>query len=452
MWIVMEYCGGGSCLDLIKSLGPLKEDCIAMIVRGTLKGLQYLHKEKKIHRDVKAANILITSRGEVKLADFGVSSQLTFSITKKETFIGTPFWMAPEVIEGVGYDCKIDIWSLGITAIELAQVDPPYANLPPTKAIKKIVVNAPPRLGKYTKVNPRIPFSEQFHDFIRASLVKDPANRAGTWELLSLPFVKHSYSRSASLVLLINSRKKMELKKSTNEATKPSEHEQKLVDKVNHDVLNVLENGPPSGFPLPQRNVNRRVPSVISHNPRALLAQPVRRQSSLSKSPILPPSPVYTRPDQGDPTRQMNLAPRGHVNDGASPNIAGASPMCISSPSSSDVIMNDGENNEPSDDVREYIQTYRKMTRTSNGMDKLVNHETTDVFENIVMKAFDRLEQRARKSRTGPLLRQLRHCFSSVEQQVPGVGGAFIEELWVILCQLEKNLSLETKERAIVPH
>ncbi|KAI5616334.1 TRAF2 and NCK-interacting protein kinase isoform X5 [Silurus asotus] len=151
LWLVMEYCGGGSVYDLIQSTKEkcLNEDWTALLCRGILKGLAHLHKYKIIHRDIKGQNILLTDSAEVKLVDFGVSTQLDNTLGKQSTFIGTPFWMAPEVIDcekssDGAYDCKSDVWSLGITAIEMAEGKPPLSEMKPLHAILTIAQSEPP--------------------------------------------------------------------------------------------------------------------------------------------------------------------------------------------------------------------------------------------------------------------------------------------------------------------
>ncbi|XP_061901394.1 mitogen-activated protein kinase kinase kinase kinase 4-like isoform X2 [Entelurus aequoreus] len=190
LWLVMEYCGAGSVTDLVKKTkgNCLKEDWIAYICREVLRGLSHLHSHHVIHRDIKGQNVLLTDNAEVKLVDFGVSAQLDKTIGRRNTFIGTPYWMAPEVIAcdentEATYDYRSDLWSLGITALEMAEGAPPLCDMHPMRALFLIPRNPPPRL-KSKK------WSKRFLSFIDSCLVKNHLHRPTTDALLRHAFIR----------------------------------------------------------------------------------------------------------------------------------------------------------------------------------------------------------------------------------------------------------------------
>lgn len=188
LWICMEFCGGGSLQDIYNVSGPLAERQIAFVCRETLRGLSYLHRLGKMHRDIKGANILLTDDGAVKLADFGVSAQVTATMNKRQSFIGTPYWMAPEVAaveRKGGYSLQCDIWAVGITVIEMAELKPPMFDLHPMRALFLMSKSSfkPPALTNKDK------WSQSCHSFVKAALTKNPKKRPSAECLLTHSFV-----------------------------------------------------------------------------------------------------------------------------------------------------------------------------------------------------------------------------------------------------------------------
>ncbi|CDH59981.1 kinase family protein [Lichtheimia corymbifera JMRC:FSU:9682] len=191
LYIVTPYLAGGSCLDIMKTAfrDGFEEATIATILRQALEGLLYLHKNGHIHRDVKAGNLLMDNHGAVLLADFGVSSSLTENNELRKTFVGTPCWMAPEVMEQAGYDYKADIWSFGITSLELATGHAPFAKYPPMKVLMMTLSNDPPTLDRD---NTKHKYSKTFKEMIDMCLQKDPSKRPSAEKLLHHPFFKEA--------------------------------------------------------------------------------------------------------------------------------------------------------------------------------------------------------------------------------------------------------------------
>ncbi|XP_053335252.1 mitogen-activated protein kinase kinase kinase kinase 6 isoform X1 [Clarias gariepinus] len=201
LWICMEFCGGGSLQDIYHVTGPLKERQIAYVCRETLQGLHYLHMMGKMHRDIKGANILLTERGDVKLADFGVAAEINASVVKRKSFIGTPYWMAPEVAaveRKGGYNQLCDIWAVGITAIELAELQPPMFDLHPMRALMLMSKSSfqPPKLKDKTK------WSREFHCFIKMALTKSSRKRPTAEKLLQHAFITQLLTRNLVIELL----------------------------------------------------------------------------------------------------------------------------------------------------------------------------------------------------------------------------------------------------------
>ncbi|KAL7073753.1 hypothetical protein ACQ4LE_006917 [Meloidogyne hapla] len=231
LWIVMEYCGGGSLQDIYQMTGPLTELQIAFVCRETLKGLKYLHQRGKVHRDVKGPNILLTHTGDIKLADFGIAAQITATLGKRLSFIGTPYWMAPEVADVEsrgGYGSEVDVWAVGITAIELAELKPPYFELPPIQVLHLMTKSN----YKVPKLKDKKKWSPTFAQFIKACLTKNPKKRPSPDKLLTTnPFVSGALS----------SRLTRELLDRVNHPDRIDRHEQQQNDYIEGNVIDEKE-------------------------------------------------------------------------------------------------------------------------------------------------------------------------------------------------------------------
>ncbi|KAM9373605.1 nik-related protein kinase [Phaethornis superciliosus] len=254
LWLVMEYCGAGSVTDLVKKTkgNCFKEDWIAYICREVLRGLAHLHAHHVIHRDIKGQNVLLTENAEVKLVDFGVSAQLDRTIGRRNTFIGTPYWMAPEVIAceenpDSTYDYRSDLWSLGITAIEMAEGAPPLCDMHPMRALFLIPRNPPPKL-KSRK------WSKKFLNFVESCLVKNYLHRPSTETLLKHSFIRDMQNERQVRIMLKDhldrTRKKKGEKEETDYDYSGSEEED--------DDLNEDEGEPSSIVNLPGESTLRR--------------------------------------------------------------------------------------------------------------------------------------------------------------------------------------------------
>uniref|UniRef100_A0A8C3DBK6 non-specific serine/threonine protein kinase n=1 Tax=Corvus moneduloides TaxID=1196302 RepID=A0A8C3DBK6_CORMO len=182
LWVVMEFLEGGALTDIVTHT-RMSEEQIAAVCRSVLRALAVLHAQGVIHRDIKSDSILLTHDGRVKLSDFGFCAQVNKEVPRRKSLVGTPYWMAPELISRLPYGPEVDIWSLGVMVIEMVDGEPPYFNEPPLKAMKLIRDNLPPRLKNGHKVSPSL------KGFLERMLVRDPAQRASAPELLRHPFL-----------------------------------------------------------------------------------------------------------------------------------------------------------------------------------------------------------------------------------------------------------------------
>ncbi|KAG6911279.1 hypothetical protein DXG01_002118 [Tephrocybe rancida] len=420
---VTKYCSGGSCSDLMKP-GVFREEYIAIIVRELLRGLEYLHTEGKLHRDIKAANILLSAGGEVKLADFGVSGQLSGTLSaKKNTFVGTPYWMSPEVIKQSGYDHKADIWSLGITAIELAKGEPPYAELHPMKVLFLIPKNPPPTLDGN--------FSKPFREFVSYCLQRDPRDRPSARELLKHKFVRMA-KKTSYLTELIERHERWR----AEGGERQSDEEQDLVSDlpVNGDLEDLWDFGTVRHTNRPTtigRSGNTSVsgPSLTWENHDSVRSDAAessqshrgsgsRYTSSMNTKhelPPLPPSaPQTPRSSSFSQSTVRHMPPGAH----APPKDTQRSIQ-----------------REPSDDYDDYDDQYvdspAKPDPLQTMEDLHVDDELPDttMLDSVILPAIASLFPRVATQEARVALSALQRAFTEAERIIPGVTMELVNEI-----------------------
>jgi serine/threonine protein kinase len=322
IFIAQDYCGGGAISDMPQVWDiELKEEQIALLCRETLRGLKYLHENCIIHRDIKGANILLTESGDVKLIDFGVSAVLATRDEKRNTLIGTPYWMAPEIISNKNgknpYDERIDLWSLGITCIELAEKEPPLSEVHPMRALMQIPIRDAPTLQNTKK------WSREFVDFVKECLMKDHKKRHTAEELLLHPFVANLGEDKRCLVQLIEDAKRAKLKVVAEEESSmddgPKRDDNGVADEEDVDEALSSIPAPLPVSPGPNASDSPTSASPISGDtkPRAVsdasdLAKPGERSGTLSAA---------TATANGENTAAKRRAPS---EAGSGPSVAAA--------------------------------------------------------------------------------------------------------------------------------
>jgi len=253
LWIIMEFCDAGSCSKMMNKMGDgFREEEIAAVLHQVLQGLEYLSKARKMHRDIKADNLLLKSSGEVKIADMGVATQLKNTMDFHKTATGTPYWMSPELVSQSRYNSKVDIWSLGITAIELAEKKPPLFDFVPMRALFMIAQQSrpPPKLSKPGE------WSVAFNDFISKCLVKDPEERASATELLQHPFINEKSQQSRTIVAGLVQRYNQLMIEKQNQRAKErlggSSLDRPLAADNMRRLLTIVEDDPSTAPPPPE--------------------------------------------------------------------------------------------------------------------------------------------------------------------------------------------------------
>ncbi|XP_067628233.1 serine/threonine-protein kinase 10 isoform X2 [Eurosta solidaginis] len=315
LWMLIEYCDGGALDSIMVELEkPLTEPQIAYVCRHMTEGLSFLHKSKVIHRDLKAGNVLLTMEGGVKLADFGVSAKNKHTLQKHDTFIGTPYWMAPELVlcetfRDNPYDLKVDIWSLGITLIELAQMEPPNSEMSPMRVLLKIQKSEPPTLDQPSK------WSKEFNDFLKKTLVKDPQQRPTTDILLQHRFINCELDAKPIKDLLLEYKAEVVEEVVDDEAEEPRNSALRL--DLDDDSASLRSQDIDKRTPT-SVSIDSKEPNQTNSIPQSKLSQQQQGGGDATKaSPVLQKSiennkssSKATKEDEKTPIYSVNNAPK----------------------------------------------------------------------------------------------------------------------------------------------
>lgn len=381
LYIVMEYCGNGSLLNLLRYYSRLSEQTTCFVINQVCHALQYLHEKRLIHRDLKSANILLNDNGDIKLADLGVTGQLKFNSTRNggpnlNTFVGTPFWMAPEIIKNQSYDGKCDIWSLGITALELLNGKPPMSHLDSMKALLRI-----------PKLNPDIilrnmEISSAAKDFIRSCLQQDPNQRPTCKQLL-----QHKWLKRCSVTNLteeINVMKNNQLL--SNQRMKNCKPRFPLSDKVYKTNLpDQLETWRFDN----SLKLNINIPDLSSH----LIDNVYENHNSSTLSPRNIDTPTPSPSSALSPS-SMAISPETNLSTPATDNYEGND-----SPSLEDKNVNRGQKSN------------------------------VDYWKHILLYSLKKVKQRAINESTKETIESLTQYLQDLENNFPGLSEALVQEI-----------------------
>lgn len=427
MWIAMEYCGGGSVGDLLKYhyTSGLPEHKTRFITREILKGLSYLHSQRKIHRDIKAANILLTDEGKVKLSDFGVSGKLLSSF-RRDTFVGTPYWMAPEIVahDSEGYDERADIWSLGITVIEMLRGSPPLSKYDPMKVIANLPKRKPPKLHG--------DFSEDAKHFVALCLIKESAIRPTAADLLTTRFTTNT--RVENLKDDVDLIKHVKLKINRHSKSPKFPLEVKIYEhgtdcaSANYwdfdtSGLSVVPATTSVDNSFASNEASRIDETTEYHTGKGELVSAMTG-SPISNNMISPYQDSYK-----STVTPITPMPLGESFRKYSAPIKQQPAYDIGSGMEIDQQTRlDGEPHSSTDKVahEDYKKSVDHKVNVKNTTISIVGF---DYYRNVIHHSFKRMEDRAHDERTKEVVLEILKHFAAVETTIPGFSEVFIEEI-----------------------